>query len=145
MLEIQYEIKFYKMRRKMPVTAELRENGHVWYYVITDPWQAKDLIALYPLDFEHRNTVDHKVHTFMNVSGMNFLPPGLLSAGNKAPAWSHPTSGQLVMVGAHKIARKVAETIFKVANYDRAKFFANEDEGWDYLREFIRAENAKQA
>ena len=124
----------------MPVTAELREQGHVWYYVITDPWETSDLISFYKQDFAHRETVNHTVHLVMNVSAMHSVPINLLRARNNAPAWSHRTSGQLVMVGAHSFAKSIAEMIFKLAHYEKAKFFNSEAEGWDYIRAVIAEE-----
>src|SRR5882757_6085409 len=97
----------------MPVTFEIRENDYVAYYVLSDPWEAHDLSALYPQDILFRNSVDHVVHTFMNVIAVRI----------GAPAFIHPNSGQLVMVGAQSFPKMMAETIFRLAHYQRARFF----------------------
>lgn len=124
----------------MPITVETREDGHVRYFVITDPWRTSDLIAQYPSDREYRDSVDFTVHMVMNVSKMKQIPPGLLVARKDAPALSHRRSGNLVMIGAGGFARIMAETIFKLAHYDRALFFDSEEEGWQYIRQAIAEE-----
>lgn len=124
----------------MPITAETRDDGHVRYFVITDPWQTSDLIAQYPADREYRDSVDFTVHMLMNISQMKHIPPGLLAARKDAPALSHRRSGYLVMIGAGTFPRVMAETIFKLAHYDRAVFFDTEEEGWAYIRKVIAEE-----
>src|SRR5258708_605372 len=95
-----------------------------------NPWQTSDLTSLYPRDIAHRNTVNFKVHTFMDVNQVRQIPPGILAVRRGAPAFSHRNSGQLIMVGALPFPKKTAELIFRLAHYDRAKFFDTEDDGW---------------
>ena|SRR5690349_22173697 len=119
----------------MPVTLDIRENGYVAYYVLVDPWETRDLTSLYPEDIQHRNSVNHVVHTFMNVSKVWRVPSNIISARIGAPAFIHPNSGQLLMIGAKTLPRVVTETICRLARYDRVRFFATEEEGWAYLRQ----------
>lgn len=126
----------------MPVTREVRENGSVAYYVLEDPWETNDLVSLYPQDLLYRDSVSHVVHTFMNVSGVRRVPSNIIRARIGAPAFTHPNSGQLVMVGAKSFPKTVAQTIFRVAHFERACFFDTEEEGWNYIRQFISIELA---
>jgi hypothetical protein len=128
----------------MPVTMEIQENGHVSYYVLSEPWQTSDLTSLYSKDIAHRNDVDFLVHTFMTVSEVKNIPIDIISARRGAPAFSHPRSGQLVMIGAKMLARRTAEMIFRLAHYERAKFLDTEEEGWAYIRRIIEAEKSVQ-
>src|SRR5258708_7797553 len=121
----------------MPVTMEIRENGHVAYYVLTDPWETSDLTALYPQDIQYRNSVKHLVHTVMNISKVVRVPRNILRARSGAPAFIHPNSGQLVMIGAQAFPKLMAETIFRLAHYERAKFFDTKEEGGAYIRQII--------
>jgi hypothetical protein len=129
----------------MPVTMELKENGHVAYYLFTEPWQTSDLTSLYPQDIAHRNNVDFLVHTFMTLRNIRNIPIDIISARRGAPAFTHPKSGQLVMVGAQLLARRTAEMIFRLAHYQRARFFDTEEQGWAYLRQIIAAEEKVRA
>jgi hypothetical protein len=114
---------------------ELRENGQVAYYVLADPWETRDLTSLYPQDNGYRSTVNHVVHTFMDISGVRRIPPNIISARIAAPAFTHPNSGLLIMIGARTLPKVVTETICRVARYDRLHFFATDEEGWTYLRQ----------
>lgn len=126
----------------MPVTMEIRENGQVAYYVLADPWETNDLISLYSQDILYRDSVSHVVHTFMNVSGVQRVPSNIIRARIGAPAFSHPNSGSLVMVGAKSFPKAVAQTIFRVAHFERAVFFDTDDEGWSYIRQLVKTEIA---
>jgi hypothetical protein len=124
----------------MPVTMELRENGHVASYVFSEPWQTKDLTSLYANDIAHRDSVNFLVHTFMDVSAIKNIPIDIIRARQGAPAFTHQKSGQLVMIGAKMLARRSAEMIFRLAHYERAKFFDTEEQGWAYIRQVIETE-----
>src|SRR5450432_1811863 len=116
----------------MPVTMEIRESGQIAYYVLADPWETRDLTSLYPQDNLYRSSVNHVVHTFMDVSRVQKIPPNILSARIAAPAFTHPNSGLLIMVGARTLPKVVTETICRVARYERLHFFATEEDGWAY-------------
>jgi hypothetical protein len=124
----------------MAVSMEIRENGQVAYYVLTDPWETNNLTDLYPQDIRYRDSVNCVVHTFMNVGGVQHVPSNIIRARLGAPAFIHPNSGQLVMVGAKIFPKTVAETIFRIAHYERARFFDTEEEGWHYIRQFLQGE-----
>src|SRR3954466_7654450 len=100
----------------MPVTRELRNDGRVSYYVLTDTWVAADLSGLYPADNKYRDTAPFKVHTVMNLSATRNVPHNVISVRQNAPAFTHPNSGQLVMIGAHSFVRTMAEMIFRLAH-----------------------------
>src|SRR4051812_44914277 len=106
----------------MPVTMELRNDGHVAYYELTDPWIAPDLTSLYPADIHYRDSVPFPVHTVMNVTNAHKVPHNVISVRQNAPAFTHHNTGQLVMIGAHSFVRTMAEMIFRLAHYQRAKF-----------------------
>src|SRR5258708_39858520 len=116
----------------MAVKCEMWENGYVAFCVLSEPWEAPDLRALYPEDILFRNSVDHVVHTFMNVSAVRRVPSNVIHVRIGAPAFIHPNTGQLVMVGAQSFPKIMAETIFRLAHYQRARFFDTEAEGWEY-------------
>jgi hypothetical protein len=124
----------------MPVTLELCEDGHVAYYIVSDPWQTTDLTRWYAEDNAYRNGVDFKVHTFMNMTQVKHVPSNIISARVNAPAFTNPHSGQLVMIGAFSFVKTMAEMIFRLAHYERAKFFNIEQEGWTYIRQVITEE-----
>src|SRR5688500_18309007 len=121
----------------MPVRFEYRENNRVACYTFSDPWETHEFVAHYPADNAYRASVTHTVHTFMDLTGAHSIPTNILRARTKAPAWSHANSGVIVMVGAIPLAKSVAEMVFKIARFNRAKFFKTADEGWAYLHQLI--------
>lgn len=124
----------------MPITMEIRENGYVAYYVMSDPWVTNDLTSLYPQDIQFRDSVNHLVHTFMDVSQVRRIPPDVIRARINAPAFIHRNSGHLIMIGAKSLPKIAAETIFRIARYERAKFFDTEEQGWAFTRQLIAKE-----
>jgi len=126
----------------MPITMQLRENGHVAHYVLTDPWETADLVRLYPQGLAYRKSVPYPVHTLMDISAVQRVPSNILAARRGAPAFVYPNSGEVVMVGAHGFPQKIAEMIFKLAHYERVRFFDTEIEGWNYLRQVLDQEQS---
>ncbi len=124
----------------MPVTFEVRENGRVACYVVSDPWVTNDLTSLYPQDAAHRDSVNFPVHTFMDLTGVNKIPVDVIHARQDAPAFIHANSGQFVVVGANALARRTVETIFRLGHFERARFFDKATEGWNYLRRMIQSD-----
>src|SRR5258706_10968506 len=124
----------------MPVKMDVRENGHVLYYLFSDPWKTSDLTLLYPRDLAHRNRVDYPVHTLMDLTNAQQVPPGIFTARLGAPAFSHPYGGQILMIGTKPFVRAVAETIFKLAHFEMVKFMNTPDDAWDYIRRVIDQE-----
>jgi hypothetical protein len=126
----------------MPVRFEYRENNRVAFYAFSDPWETHEFVAHYPADNAYRASVKHTIHTFMDLTGARSIPTNILRARTKAPAWSHANSGVIVMVGAIPLAKSVAGMVFKIARFNRAKFFNTADEGWAYLRQLIAEEES---
>jgi hypothetical protein len=125
----------------MPVHFEIREDGRVAYYRITDPWTTQNLIAHYPADNAHRASVTHIVHTLMDVTGMRQVPINILLARNNAPAFSHPNNGVLILTGARPMAKSFAELIFKMASFQRGRFLATADDGWAFIHSLMANED----
>ena len=128
----------------MPVLFELRENGRVAYYRITDPWTTHDLMAHYPADNAHRSSVNHTVHTLMDFSGMRTVPINILLARNNAPAFSHPNNGILILAGTRPMAKSFAELIFRMANFRKGRFLGTVDEGWAFIHTLMAKEDSTQ-
>ena len=120
----------------MPVSLETRENGHVQYYVVTDPWTVTDLVSHYPVDKIYRDSVPFKVHTVVNIKDSHQLPPGVMDA-RRGSAGLTPTSGLLIVFGANPIAKLLIETAVRLARYSKLRFFDTEDDAWNFIRQWI--------
>jgi hypothetical protein len=124
----------------MPLIVEFRENGRVVYYKVISPWTMSDYFAAAAKEKAHRDATPEIVHHFVNASQVYDFPPGSVQVRN-APVFTHPRSGQVVVVGANTFARAFADMIFKFTRKHRVKFFNTEEEGWTYLRELIANES----
>jgi hypothetical protein len=123
----------------MPVRQEFCENGHVITYYVISPWQIDDLIRFFPDDMAYRTAASHKVHTIVNVQGMRQIPSGAIRTRH-APALIHPNSGQFVVVGITPRAHQVLRIILRLAQFEHARMFQNDEDARSFLREIISAE-----
>jgi hypothetical protein len=125
----------------MPVTLELVENSHVMLFTFTDPWDVKELIAIYPTSQAYLDNATHKVHTLTDVRNARHVPSGILTA-RRGPDWSHPSSGHVVIVGAVLLISTFARTVLRLVHFERVHFFETMDEAWIFLRKAIAEEQA---
>ncbi len=123
----------------MPVTNKLCENGHILYRVVSDPWNVDDLFDADEQMRMHYDHAGHKVHLLVNASNVHRIPPAVYRLGHGMTI-THPNGGQVGLVGATSMARRLAETVFRIAHFDRARFFDREEEAWAYLRRVVAEE-----
>jgi hypothetical protein len=124
----------------MPIDFQILDDGHIVRYVYTDPWTMSELDAVTEQDIAHRQQAGHKVHS-LAITKINIIAAGSLKV-RKSPSLNHSTAGGVAIVGSSKIVRLFADTVLKLAQFDRAKFFDTEDEALVYLREIIRKEQS---
>jgi len=122
----------------MPITQEIRENGYVIFYVMTDPWTLPEMLNLFAAETVYRDQVGHQVHTLVDLTETHTAPAsGLIGMRHKAPSLVHPTAGQFVVIGANTFMHMVGQTIFNLLGFDKGKFVNTEEEAWTYLRSII--------
>src|SRR5438128_4715631 len=116
----------------MPVTIELQENGSVVYWKIEDLWKLSELITYYKQAEAIFNNSSNVIHSLVDVQYARQIPAGALSVRHST-TWHHPRSGQTAIVGASPLIRAMAETIFQLVRFNRARFFDSEAEARNYL------------
>jgi hypothetical protein len=122
----------------MPITYEIRENGYVIFYVMTDPWTVADLLNNFAAETVYRDQAGHQVHTLVDLRLVHTAPTsGLIGVRNKVPSLVHPTAGQFVVIGANIFMHMVGQTIFNLLAFDKGKFVNTEEEAWTFLRSII--------
>src|SRR5258708_229969 len=107
----------------MPITIESREDNHAIYTKLSDP------VAL--ADFDNATTemtplydnAPGKVHQLVNTVDMRRVPSGILRIRGNTPILQHPNRGQLAVVGTNTFLRTIAELMFKLVQFETAKFF----------------------
>ena len=126
----------------MPVTSELREEGQVIYFKITEPWTMEEVFAGFAETQSMRNTIyaqdpQRRVHTLVDLVEVKDAPPGVLRT-RQAPGITHPNRGEYAVAAKYLFARDIMATVFKVMRVD-GKIFYTLDEAWAYLRPFLQA------
>ncbi len=128
----------------VPIKFDIRENGWVIYLLLTDPWTVEEMWPYVEMNRLHREQCMHPVHSFYNLIGNRRLPPNVLRLRHGSPDLVHPRSGQVILIGANPTVGSVIEVIFRLARFNRFKFFSTEEEGWAYLQVLIKAAQAVQ-
>ena len=129
----------------MPVTFDIREDGFVAYYTVTDPWTTDEFIAHYPEDIRFRSAATHPVHWVLDFQGTTGMPPGILRARNNSPLLKYPKSGHFYIIGAALYVRAIAETILRLVGKREAHFYNTFDEARNNLNELLKQDKDKAA
>ncbi len=124
----------------MPITLEARENGRILHIVIADPWTITELRRTIAQVRAYLDCASGEIHTLLNVRRLRLIPPNTLQQIQHDLVLDHPHNGELVIVGSTQPLRMLAEFVFRLTRYDRARFFDTEDDAWIYLGQVILAE-----
>ncbi|PJF34893.1 MAG: hypothetical protein CUN49_13325 [Candidatus Thermofonsia Clade 1 bacterium] len=123
----------------MPVTLELIENGRVLSVTFIDPWAMSDVLSLFPELERIYNAAERPIHALIDARQSKLPSSGALRA-RESPAFKHPMSGHMAVVGAASVVRAVAETVFRLARFQRVTFFDTYEEGLAFLRTLLAQE-----
>jgi len=123
----------------MPVTMDIREDGHVIYYKVEDPWTVFDFTRHFPEDEAHRGSAGFPVHVLVDMSKARQIPPGVFHLRKKALA-SHPGTGVTMIIGAGAYAQRIAEIVFRLAHNEKTRFVESEAQAWAYVKRAIASE-----
>ena|ERR1051326_7042954 len=126
----------------MPITLDFLENGYIARYVFDGGWSAIELVPLYAQEDAHRRSVDHIVHTLIDIQTMANIPGNVLRYAKGSPTLRSTNEGQLVMVGTNSYAKSLLEIVCKLAHYSKIQFASNQHEGIRYLKILIQNEQA---
>ncbi len=124
----------------MPVTLEVRADGHVLVYTFKGRWNVGDVAALFPEEKRYRDSVNHTVHAFVDARGSRNIPAGLTNLRH-GPGPHHTTAGYVALVGVPVFGRPLVTAIYRLVHFDRFKFFDSEEEAWAFLNGLIAAES----
>jgi hypothetical protein len=122
----------------MPLTVELRENGHVLYCRATDPLPVHEFKAAFIPQQEYLDQAKHKLHILVDLTQHKSPPPGAIASARQTPVWRHPNSGEIVVIGASAIMQALTSAITRLTHFDRLTVFPTEAKAWDYLRGVIK-------
>jgi hypothetical protein len=116
----------------MPVTIDFRENGHIIVKALRDPWDVDQLLSADAQLPRYYDSVRHKVHMLADVRSTNHIPPALIRLARSAPM-VHPNAGEIAIVGATALMRAIGHMMFRIARFERVRYFATEEEAMTFL------------
>lgn len=126
----------------MPVTLELRADGHVLVYTFKGRWSVNEVVALFPEEKRLRDSASHTVHALVDARASRNIPAGLTNLRH-GPGPNHPTSGYVAFVGVAPLQRRLVTAIYRLIRFERFKFFDTEEEAWVFLNGLVAAEAAE--
>jgi hypothetical protein len=131
----------------MPITVELRENGHIIYAVFSHPYTLQEAVDNREKEKRLRDQGSGVIHLLLNLSKSGRPPNGVLKVARDGPSFVHPTRGKIAIVGASFFSRMIVEMASKLARrrFENIQFFDTEDQAWAFLRKLIAEEPAKTA
>lgn len=120
----------------MPVHVNLDENKEYLIYSLSDPLKIEELLAAYRQEKEYRDSLPYTLHSIVDMSTVKRIPPNWLLA-KAGPGLTHPRSGEILIVGVSRGLKILLETILKITNFKRMRFFVARPEADVYLRELL--------
>jgi hypothetical protein len=123
----------------MPFESTLVENDRIIYLIFSDPLTLEELEQYFDNNFAG-NSSPHKIHALVDIRKLVHPPPAGSIRAWRRSGLSRPNVGYTALIGGSGLVRLIANTIFWLAQYVRAKFFDTYEEGLTYLRDIIAHE-----
>lgn len=122
----------------MPVDVQLHESQRYLIYKMVDPVNMEQLMAAYRQEKIYRDSVEHTVHSIVDMSQMKRIPPNWLLA-KAGPGLTHPRSGEMLFVGVSVGVKMILQTILKIVRYQRIRFFDTREEADTHMRHVLNS------
>ena len=124
----------------MPVEIKFDESQQFIVYTLSDPVTIADLYAAYKEEKIFRDTVDHTVHSIVDMSDVKRIPANWLTA-KSGPGLTHPHSGQMLFVGLSTGLGIIVKTILKIMRYEKMQVFNTRKEADDFMAHLVNQES----
>ena len=123
----------------MPVTQALEAQGRILRVVFSDPWTAEEMLAAFEETERYLDAATKPIHLLVDMTNAVRTTHGAMRA-REAPVLRHPMGGEIAVFGVNLAGRILAETVLKLARFQRAHFFQSESEAQAYLNKLITQE-----
>jgi hypothetical protein len=124
---------------RMPVQLAFSESKRYIIYTLTDPLDMNELQRVYQKEKEHRDSVDHTVHSIVDMSRVKGIPRNWLTA-KSGPGLSHPRSGKMLFVGISPALKTLVSLILDIMRYRKMEFYNTYAEAEARMQELLREE-----
>ncbi len=120
----------------MPVKVSLDPQKRHMIYEISEPVTIDDLLEAYEQEREFRDSIPYTLHSLVDMSKLRSIPPRWLTA-KAGPGLTHPRSGEMVFCGLSTSLKIIVQTITRITNYQRMKFFDDREKAEAYMAKLI--------
>jgi hypothetical protein len=127
----------------MPVEIQFSPDKRYIIYKLSDPLDMNDLQRSYVTEKEFRDSVEHTVHSIVDMSGIKGIPRNWLSA-KTGPGLKHPRSGKMLFVGISNALKSLVGLILQIMRYDRMEFFNSYAEAEAKMQQLLKEDEARQ-
>lgn len=128
----------------MPIETTLMEEGRLHYIKIISPFSSHDMREVLRRTTEVLDTSSHVINSLVNLSEFKSLSPEVMKIDSYRGV-NHAKQGVVAMVGANNTLRSIANALVSVLNYTNMRFFAREDEAFEWVRAAIEADKKKDS
>ncbi|PJF41265.1 MAG: hypothetical protein CUN50_06195 [Candidatus Thermofonsia Clade 1 bacterium] len=123
----------------MSVTQVLEADGRILRVTFADPWVVDEMLAAFEETERYLNAATKPIHLLVDMTRAVRTTHGALRA-REAPVLRHPMGGEIAVFGINLAGRIIAETVLRLARFQRAHFFETEAEACAYLNKLIAEE-----
>jgi hypothetical protein len=124
----------------MPVESYPLDEGRIQYIAFIDPFTAEEMEENWAKNHEIRIHTSKKLHILLDLRQLRKPPPPGAIRGWRDSSVTHSNAGHIAMVGGNAITRFIANTVFRLAHFDRGHFFETYDDALAFLRMVIAQE-----
>lgn len=128
----------------MAVEIHFDESKQFIVYTISDPLSISDLYEAYNKEKAFRDSVDHTVHSIVDMTNVKRIPANWLTA-KSGPGLTHPHSGQMLFVGLSPSLKIIVNTILKIMRYDKMRVFNTREAADDFMAYLCHKAQSKHA
>lgn len=125
----------------MPHIIHLSDDQRILFEIMTDPLSMEEIMAGFPVMRRYFDNAPHKLYSIVDALEFRAIPHNILKA-RISPILMHPNSAEIAVV-ATGLAAMLAETMFRIINYRKARLFDNREEALVYLRDIIEVEKVR--
>jgi hypothetical protein len=120
---------------------DLLEEGRVLRFTFVEPWTLIELTSYHPRIRAILGASPYRIHTLVDLRNIRTLAPNVLSARYGSLSLAHPNNGEIVFVGPNHLFGTMAEALFRLRHYQKARFMSELEPTLLYLHETVAREH----
>jgi hypothetical protein len=127
----------------MPVQLQFSENKRYIIYKLSDPLDMNELQRVYQDEKAYRDSVEHTVHSIVDMSRVKGIPRNWLTA-KSGPGLKHPRSGKMLFVGISNALKTLVSLILDMMRYRKMEFYDSYEQAEKRMQELLTEDSAVQ-